>query len=45
MSKRGNNEGRIYKLADGRWAATIDLGWQDGKRKRKTFYGQTRREV
>ena len=45
MAKRGNNEGSIYKRADGRWAATIDLGWQDGNRKRKTFYGQTRREV
>ena len=31
--------------ADGRWAATLDLGWQDGKRKRKTVYGRTRAEV
>lgn len=45
MAKRGNNEGSIYKRADGRWASVIDLGWQDGKRKRKTYYGQTRREV
>ena len=45
MAKRGNNEGSIYKRADGRWAATINLGWQDGKRKRKTFYAKTRREV
>ncbi|MDP7201217.1 MAG: tyrosine-type recombinase/integrase [Dehalococcoidia bacterium] len=45
MAKRGNNEGSIYKRADGRWAAVINLGWQDGKRKRKTFYGVTRREV
>ena len=45
MARRGNNEGSIYKRADGRWAAVINLGWQDGKRKRKTFYGRTRREV
>jgi integrase len=41
MSKRGANEGTIYKRADGRWAASINLGWQDGKRKRKTFYAKT----
>ena len=45
MSKRGPNEGSIYKRADGRWAAVVDLGWQDGKRKRKTFYAKTRGEV
>jgi len=45
MGKRGNKEGSIYKRKDGRWTATIDLGWQDGKRKRKSFYGQTREEV
>ena len=45
MAKRGKNEGSIYKRADGRWAATINLGWRDGKRKRKTFYAKTRREV
>ena len=45
MAKRGANEGSIYKRGDGRWAATINLGWQNGKRKRKTFYAQTRREV
>lgn len=45
MSRRGNNEGSIYKRKDGRWAATINFGWQDGKYKRKTFYGKTRQEV
>jgi len=45
MTRRGNNEGSIYKRTDGRWAATINLGWQDGKRKRKTFYGPTRSGV
>ena len=30
-------------MADGRqW---LNLGWQDGKRRRKTYYGRTQREV
>lgn len=45
MARRGSNEGSIYKRADGRWAAVVNLGWQDGKRRRKTFYAKTRREV
>lgn len=45
MSRRGNNEGSIYKRKDGRWASTINLGLQDGKNRRKTFYGNTRQEV
>jgi len=45
MAKRRNNEGSIYKWADGRWAASLNLGWQNGRRKRKTFYAKTRREV
>jgi integrase len=46
MGKRGHNEGSIYKRGDdGRWAATVTLGYEGGKRKRKTFYGDTRREV
>lgn len=43
--RRGNGEGSIHKRADGRWAASIDLGWENGKRKRKTIYGKTRREA
>ncbi|MBI4853561.1 MAG: site-specific integrase [Acidobacteria bacterium] len=45
MGKRGQNEGSIYKRADGRWAGAISLGYKDGKQKRKTFYGDTRKEV
>ena len=44
-SKRGNDEGSIYKRKDGRWAAAINLGWEGGKHKRKTFYGSTRHEA
>src|SRR5262249_9049812 len=39
------NEGSIYKRRDGRWAATVTIGYENGKRKRKTFYGETRKEV
>jgi integrase len=45
MGKRGHNEGSIYKRADGRWAGTLTLGYENGKRRRKTYYGDTRKEV
>ena len=43
--RRGHGEGTITQRKDGRWEAKIDLGYQEGKRKRKAFYGRTRREV
>jgi len=45
MSKRGQNEGSIYKRNDGRWTSVINLGYQGGKLKRQSFYGKTREEV
>jgi integrase len=46
VAKRGQGEGSIYKRkTDGRWAASVTLGYVNGKRKRKTFYGESRREV
>lgn len=45
MGKRGHNEGSIYKRDDGRWVAMSTLGYEGGKRKRKSFYGDTRKEV
>jgi integrase len=50
MSKRGNNEGSIYSMADGRWRSAIWLGWKvnpTGKTvpNRKVFTGRTRKEV
>ncbi len=45
MAKRGQNEGSIYKRRDGRWVGVISLGYVNRKRKRKAFYGATRREV
>ena len=44
-TRRGRGEGSITRRADGRWMARVDLGWQDGKRHRKTLYGRTKREV
>ena len=45
MSKRGNNEGSVYKRQDGRWVACITLGYGNGKRQRKTAMAPTRREA
>lgn len=45
MTKRGAHEGSIYQRKDGRWAASIHLGYVNGKRSRKSFYGKTRRDV
>ena len=43
--RRGRGEGGITKRKDGRWMAQVDLGWQDGKRRRKALYGRTKAEV
>jgi len=43
--RRGAGEGAIYKSPDGRWRASVDLGWKDGKRQRKYLSGRTRTEV
>ena len=43
--KRGQNEGSIYKRRDGRWEAMLNLGWKDGRRLRRSFYGATRAAV
>ena len=43
--RRGGGEGTISKRRDGRWEGRVDLGWENGKRKRKSFYGETRAEV
>jgi integrase len=48
--KRGNSEGSIYHMKDGRWRAAVMVGWKidaDGKRTRErlVFTGATRHEV
>lgn len=47
MSKRrGNGEGSICKRKDGLWQCQVTTGFDDnGKPKRKTYYGKTRKEV
>ncbi len=46
MGRRGRGEGSIFQREDdGRWCGVIDLGWENGKRKRKSFYGATAQEV
>ncbi len=39
--RRGHGEGSVYQQTDGRWTAAITLE----NRKRKVFYGKTRKEV
>src|SRR5258707_12880038 len=41
VKERGPGEGSIYQRKDGRWVASITLE----NRKRKQFYGKTRKEV
>ncbi|MFL5588067.1 MAG: tyrosine-type recombinase/integrase [Ktedonobacteraceae bacterium] len=41
MARRGHGEGSVYQRKDGRWVASITLE----HRKRKYFYGDTRKEV
>lgn len=48
--RRGQNEGSIYKMSDGRWRAAVSLGWRPNgsgvvQWKRKVFTGKTRAEV
>lgn len=43
--RRGHGEGDVHQRPDGRWEARVDLGWQGGKRSRKSVYGKTKREV
>jgi len=43
--RRGRNEGSIYQRKDGRWASDVSLGYENGKRKRITLYGETRNDV
>src|SRR6266487_729968 len=44
--RRGHGEGAVYqRKEDGIWVGALDLGWVEGKRRRKIVYGKTRREV
>jgi integrase len=44
--RRGHGEGAIYQReSDGKWCASVHLGFVNGKRRRKVVYGETRKEV
>ena len=45
MTRRGPGEGSIYERWDGRWAGSVHIGYEDGKRVRKHVMGRTRNEV
>jgi integrase len=45
MSKRNAGEGSIFQRSDGRWSAILNLGFENGKRRRKYLYGATAQEV
>ena len=44
-SRRPQGEGSVYRLPDGRWRGVVDLGWHDGKRRRKYITRGTQAEV
>jgi hypothetical protein len=44
-SRRPQGEGSVYRLPDGRWRGVVDLGWHDGKRRRKYITRSTQAEV
>src|SRR5262245_54130543 len=44
--RRGRGEGSISQRADGLWEGSVSLGYDgDGKRRRITVYGATKKEV
>ncbi len=45
MNRRGPHEGSIYLRKDGRWAGSVHIGYENGKRVRKHVVGHSRKEV
>ena len=45
MTRRGPGEGSIYQRGDGRWAGSVHIGYEGGKRVRKHVLGHSRAEV
>src|SRR6266540_3955668 len=43
--RRGNGEGGVTQLPDGRWMSRMDAGYVNGKRVRKAYFGRTRAEA
>jgi integrase len=44
-SRRPQGEGSVYRLPTGRWRGVANLGWHDGKRRRKYITRGTQAEV
>lgn len=44
-ARRAHKEGSLHQRKDGRWVGVLDLGWADGKRQRRYFYGKTQQEA
>jgi len=45
-ARRGRGEGSIYQRADGKWCATLSVGYAaDGRRRRQTIFGATKGAV
>jgi integrase len=44
-SRRPQGEGSVCRLPDGRWRGVVDLGWHDGKRRRKYITRGSQAEV
>jgi integrase len=45
MKKRNAGEGSTFQRADGRWCGVVSLGYENGKRCRKCYYGKTAADV
>lgn len=44
--RRGRGEGAVFERDDGQWVGSVSLGYNEsGKRKRRTVYGATKKEV
>jgi integrase len=43
--RRGAGEGSVTRLPDGRWMSRVDLGYLNGRRVRKAYFGNTRAEA
>ena len=43
--RRPAGDGSVYRTDDGRWRGVVDLGFVDGKRKRKYVSGATQAEA
>lgn len=44
-TKRGQGEGGLYQRGDGVWVASVSLGMENGRRRRRVVYGRTKTEA